>query len=99
MNEKLKSDMTLQQPERELLCQKCEQDYPIWYCDNFLWNPVTALIEEQTNVRVSFLCLNCFAFYCEQAVLVGENADCKIIWKLEIGTRNDAVVSMQKSGR
>ena len=92
------TNIELQQPKRELLCQKCGQDYPIWYCDNFLWNPVAGFVEEQMNVRVSFLCLNCFAFSCEQAVLVGENSDCKIIWKLSIGTHNDAKVSMQKTG-
>jgi hypothetical protein len=88
--------MKIQKPKRELLCQRCGHDYPIWYCDHFLWNPVAEYIEKQTNVQISFLCMNCFALYCEKAVITGENPDCKIIWKLEIGTHNDAALSLQQ---
>lgn len=80
-------------PIQELLCQRCNTDYPIWYCDHFLWNPVAEQIEKATNVPIHFLCLNCFAFCCEQIVLDG-NPDCKIIWKLELGSQGDAKVFM-----
>ncbi len=75
--------------QRELLCQRCDQEYPVWYGDHFLWNPLADQLTDETGIAVHFLCLNCFATCCNRAVLKG-NPDCRIIWKLEIGGPQDA---------
>lgn len=75
--------------ERELLCQRCDVEYPVWYCAHFLWKPVAEFLEKETGVPIRFLCLNCFATACAQAVEKG-NPDCRIIWKLEMGSPQDA---------
>jgi hypothetical protein len=80
----------------ELLCQRCGNEYPIWYCDHFLWNPVADHLMNETGVSVHFLCLNCFATCCEQMVLEG-NPDCKVVWKLEIGGKEDARLCLDES--
>lgn len=46
-------------PLRELLCQKCGRDYPVWFTDNELWNLV---VPEDLH----FLCMDCFAVMAEQ---------------------------------
>ena len=61
--------------KRELLCQRCDRDYPVWFAPNELWNRVTDHLSEKPFIR--FLCLNCFAFLAEETF--GEN----FIWKLE----------------
>lgn len=43
---------------RELLCQKCGRDYPIWFAPNELWNKIVRDGEH-------FLCMDCFALTAE----------------------------------
>lgn len=43
---------------RELLCQKCGRDYPVWFAPNELWNRVAKDDEH-------FLCMDCFALLAE----------------------------------
>jgi hypothetical protein len=43
---------------RELLCQKCGRDYPVWFAPNELWNKVVRDGEH-------FLCMDCFALLAE----------------------------------
>jgi hypothetical protein len=38
---------------RELVCQRCDADYPIWYADNDFWN-------EDAEPDEHFLCPTCF---------------------------------------
>lgn len=52
--------MKLSPPKKELICQACDQDYPVWFTDNALWNIVTF------NTNIHFLCLNCFAILAEK---------------------------------
>lgn len=44
---------------RELLCQKCGRDYPVWFAPNALWNRV---VKEDEH----FLCMDCFALLAEE---------------------------------
>ncbi len=48
-------------------------------------------MEKDTGVPIRFLCLNCFAGYAAQLV-TEDNPDCRVIWKLEIGSREDASI-------
>lgn len=80
--------------EKELLCQKCSGEYPIWYCDHFLWDPIAERLEKDTGVSIHFLCLNCFAGCCRE-VVIETHPDCKIIWKLEVGGRGDAQIALK----
>lgn len=43
---------------RELLCQRCDLEYPVWFAPNELWNRVAKDGEH-------FLCPNCFAVLAE----------------------------------
>ena len=60
---------------RELLCQQCNKDYPVWFAPNELWNAVTDHLEEKPYIQ--FLCPTCFALLAEEKL--GE----EFIWKLE----------------
>jgi hypothetical protein len=44
---------------RELLCQRCGSEYPVWYAPDELWNRVQREGEH-------FLCLTCFAVLAEE---------------------------------
>lgn len=46
--------MNFDEQYKELICQKCGQDYPVWFCSNELWNQI---VENNEH----FLCLTCFA--------------------------------------
>lgn len=72
---------------RELLCQGCESEYPVWYCDHFLWNPLAEQLEKEFGLPIHFLCLNCFA--CHVNRIVKTSADGSVIWKLDIGSSGD----------
>lgn len=78
---------------RELLCQDCEAEYPIWYCDHFLWNPLAIELEREFGVPIHFLCLNCSASHITR--MVKKVADAidpssrSVVWKLEIGSSCD----------
>lgn len=58
---------------RELLCQQCGRDYPVWFAPNELWNAAIRVGEH-------FLCPTCFALLAEQREAVGPHA----IWRLEV---------------
>jgi hypothetical protein len=44
---------------RELLCQRCNSEYPVWFCPNEIWNAV-----QQTGEH--FFCPTCFAILAEE---------------------------------
>jgi hypothetical protein len=54
------SGRAVQPPVRELLCQRCDQNYPVWFAPNELWNRVCPDSE-----GIHFLCLTCFAVLAE----------------------------------
>ncbi len=59
--------------KRELLCQECNREYPVWYAENSLWN---LLVQHDYNIQ--FLCPTCFAN------LIQKISKKKITWKLYI---------------
>jgi hypothetical protein len=61
-----------QAAERELLCQWCDNDYPVWVAPDELWNQVA-------DENEHFLCPTCFAMLAEQRGVV-ENP----IWHLSL---------------
>lgn len=66
----------MNKPTRELLCQKCGCEYPVWFASTELWNEIG-------GDGISFLCLNCFAFLADEKGL--SNNGC---WKLLIKQYN-----------
>ena len=44
---------------KELQCDRCASDYPIWFTDNDSWNIIAQ--DKYGNAFYHFLCLNCFA--------------------------------------
>lgn len=42
----------------ELICERCDKDYPIWYADNDIWNKV--IRDEVAGDCFDFLCPTCF---------------------------------------
>lgn len=46
-------------PPRELLCMKCQQEYPVWFAPNNLWNRVVR--RPDGSDEWPFLCPTCFA--------------------------------------
>ena len=50
---------TISEAVRELLCQRCNQEYPVWFAPNDLWNQVQRAGEH-------FFCLTCFAVLAEE---------------------------------
>jgi hypothetical protein len=67
---------------RELLCQYCNQEYPVWFAPNDLWNAVQQKGEH-------FLCLTCFANLAEQRGIKTTG------WKLITETEADGDLSHQ----
>lgn len=45
--------------KRELLCESCDSDYPVWYVANEIWNLI--IRDEKGNESFQFLCPTCFA--------------------------------------
>lgn len=68
---------------RELLCQQCAREYPVWYCDHLLWVPVAKELEIETGIPIHFLCLDCFASHASRIVAL--RSEGRIIWKLDVG--------------
>lgn len=57
--ELLADRVSVGEPEiRELLCQKCGRDYPVWFAPNELWNRVA-------EGKFHFLCMDCFGLLAE----------------------------------
>ena len=56
--------------KKELVCEKCGRDYPIWFGENDKWNKVA-------GDDIDFLCMDCFALMYEE--VLGEDA----IWELK----------------
>ena len=52
---------------RELLCQRCEQEYPVWFAPDELWNNVC---RNYSGNEIHFLCLTCFAVLAEKCGIV-----------------------------
>lgn len=48
---------------REGLCMKCNQEYPVWFAPNELWNPV--MRNADGSDRYPFICPTCFAMEAE----------------------------------
>lgn len=47
---------------RELLCQLCDSEYPVWFAANELWNKVMRRPDgREASEKIHFVCLNCFA--------------------------------------
>ena len=56
---------------RELLCQRCNLEYPVWFTANELWN---ATVRDGEH----FFCLTCFAVLAEERGVIKPTA-----WKVE----------------
>lgn len=69
---------------RELLCQRCGKDYPVWCAPNELWNRVQRDGEH-------FFCLTCFA------ILAEERGVKTTAWKLELETEADGALQHELS--
>ena len=61
---------------RELLCQRCDSEYPVWYAPNELWNQVQRDGEH-------FFCPTCFA------VLAEERGIETTAWRLTLETEEN----------
>ncbi len=47
--------------KRECLCELCNQEYPVWYADNALWNAVMRYPDgKEASEKTNFVCINCF---------------------------------------
>lgn len=68
---------------RELLCQRCDEEYPVWFCRSEIWNKVHREDEH-------FLCLTCFAILAEERGLV------PTAWFVDI-ERFDEWISVEES--
>jgi hypothetical protein len=52
---------------RECLCQVCDQEYPVWYAPNELWNAVMRYPDgREASEKIHFVCINCFTKEAEQ---------------------------------
>lgn len=51
--------ITIGPADKELLCQRCVREYPVWFCPNELWNQVQREGEH-------FFCPTCFAVLAEE---------------------------------
>lgn len=60
------SNKIIKPPIRELLCQRCDLDYPTWFTHNDLWNEVCS---DKDNVQ--FLCPTCFGVLADEKL--GQN--------------------------
>jgi hypothetical protein len=54
--------------KRELLCEYCLADYPVWFTPNKFWNKV--IRREDGTDRWQFLCPSCFANLAERMGIV-----------------------------
>lgn len=55
---------------RELHCEDCDRDYPVWCAPNVLWNKVVRAPSEAAGIVEPFLCLTCFALRAERSGIV-----------------------------
>lgn len=49
---------------RELLCQRCGREHPVWFAPNAAWNPVVR--RENGSDEFPFLCPTCFIVLAEE---------------------------------
>jgi hypothetical protein len=75
----MSNETRLERPIRELLCQRCNQEYPVWYAPNELWN----LVQQEDE---HFFCPTCFA------ILAEERGIRTTAWKLMLETEQDLAV-------
>lgn len=70
--------------KRELLCEICDRDYPVWYAPNPLWNKVMRAPDgREASERVSFVCPTCFTMEARRKGIKG------VAWVLSLEQRNE----------
>ena len=81
---------------RELLCQMCGRDYPIWYAPNDLWNAVMRYGDQGNADEYDFVCPTCFtvhaAFMGVESVFevrVGDDRELESITPAALPTNED----------
>jgi hypothetical protein len=52
---------------RELHCEECDRDYPVWVAPSPLWNAVVREPSDAAGRTEPFLCLTCFAMRAERS--------------------------------
>lgn len=53
--------------KRELLCEVCDHDYPIWYAPNPIWNKIMRWPDgREASEKISFICPTCFVMEAER---------------------------------
>jgi len=50
----------------ELICERCDRDYPIWYTENPIWNET--IRDDVAGDSFAFLCPTCF---CVHSAMMG----------------------------
>lgn len=71
-----KSPLNPSNEPRELLCQICDREYPVWFAPNKLWNAV--MRNSDGTDKFQFVCPLCFALEAERAGIKGT------AWKLTL---------------
>lgn len=51
---------------RELLCEKCGHEHPVWFAPNAVWNAVIRGGDPGASDEFSFLCPTCFIVLAEE---------------------------------
>lgn len=70
-------DLLRSDEKRELLCELCYREYPVWYAPSELWNAVMRHPDgKEASEKHNFICMDCFAI---QAGQIG----IKAIWLLD----------------
>lgn len=71
--------------KRELLCEVCDRDYPIWYAPNPLWNKVMRWPDgREASEKIGFICPTCFAMEAERLGIRPKGE----AWVLDLEERN-----------
>jgi len=82
-----------QEPSRELHCDDCHRDYPVWSVDNPTWNAVMRANGEQPGEP--FLCPTCFVIRCGfRAPLLTVTEDPSLLDTPPAPSREDAVMAV-----
>lgn len=69
------------EPEvRELLCQRCDREYVVWYVPSYLWNEVVRAHGGDVDGVDHFLCPTCFTVLAQERGVTPTYA-----WKLSPG--------------
>jgi hypothetical protein len=54
---------------RELLCERCDREHPVWFAPNAVWNAVVRPNPDQGD-EFAFLCPLCFIVLAEERGMV-----------------------------